>query len=164
MRETPSMTCHIIASPVGAIAISASDDALQSIRMLGARAEPDIGDHPLLNEAARQIAAYFDGRLKEYDLPLEPAPTKRGNELRAAVTAIPYGESQSYGEVARRADSGPRAIGRICSHNPFPLVVPCHRVIAAGGKIGYYSGGDGIPTKRYLLIHENRQEASQWAV
>lgn len=163
MRETSSMTCHIIASPIGALAISATDDALQSIDMLGTSAEPDTTDHPLLKEAARQIAAYFAGRLQHYDLPLEPASTKRGNELRAAVVAIPYGEAASYGEVARRADSGPRAIGRVCSHNPLPLVVPCHRVIAAGGKIGYYSGGDGIPTKRFLLIHENKQEASQWA-
>lgn len=163
MRETSSMTCHIIASPIGALAISATDNALQSIDMLGASAEPDTTDHPLLKEAARQIAAYFVGRLQHYDLPLEPASTKRGNELRAAVVAIPYGEAASYGEVARRADSGPRAIGRVCSHNPLPLVVPCHRVIAAGGKIGYYSGGDGIPTKRFLLIHENKQEASQWA-
>lgn len=158
------MTCHIIASPVGAIAISASENALQSIDMLGASAEPDTTDHPLLQEAARQITAYFDGRLQDYDLPLEPASTKRGNELRAAVVAIPFGEAASYGEVARRAGSGPRAIGRVCSHNPLPLIVPCHRVIAAGGKIGYYSGGAGIPTKRYLLIHENQQEPGQWAV
>ncbi len=163
MRETPSMTCHIIASPIGAIAISATDTAIQSIDILGASAEPDATDHPLLKEAADQITAYFAGRLQDYDLPLVPASTPRGNELRAAVIAIPYGEAASYGEVARRADSGPRAIGRVCSHNPLPLIVPCHRVIAAGGKIGYYSGGDGIPTKRYLLIHENKQEASQWA-
>jgi methylated-DNA-[protein]-cysteine S-methyltransferase len=163
MRETPSMTCHIIASPIGAVAISASDDALQSIEILGASAMPDTTDHPLLREAARQITAYFAGQLRQYDLPLEPASTARGNELREAVIAIPYGEAASYGEVARRAGSGPRAIGRVCSHNPLPLVVPCHRVIAAGGKIGYYSGGNGIPTKRYLLIHENKQEASQWA-
>ena len=158
------MTCHIIASPIGAISISATDDALQSIDMLGASVEPDTTNHPLLKEAARQITAYFDGRLQHYDLPLEPASTKRGDELRAAIVAIPYGEAASYGEVARRADSGPRAIGRVCSHNPLTLVVPCHRVIAAGGKIGYYSGGDGISTKRFLLIHENKQEASQWAV
>ncbi|MEM8696286.1 MAG: methylated-DNA--[protein]-cysteine S-methyltransferase [Pseudomonadota bacterium] len=157
------MTCHIIASPIGAIAISASDDALQSIDMLGASAQPDTTDHPLLKEAARQLDAYFAGALQHFDLPLEPASTRRGDELRAAVVAIPYGEVQSYGEVARRADSGPRAIGRVCSHNPLPLVIPCHRVIAAGGKIGYYSGGTGVSTKRFLLIHENKQEASRWA-
>ena len=162
MRETASMTCHIIASPIGAISISASADALQSIDMVGQMAPSGPTDHPLLQEAERQLHAYFSHDIKEFDLPLEPASTQRGNELRAAIVAIPYGEAASYGEVARRADSGPRAIGRVCSHNPLPLVVPCHRVIAAGGKIGYYSGGEGIPTKRYLLMHENK-EASQWA-
>jgi len=163
MRETQSMTCHVIASPIGAISISASDDALISIVMLGAAAEPNRSDHPLLQEAKRQIDAYFTGALHHFDLQLEPAATRRGNELRAAIVAIPYGETQSYGEIARRADSGPRAIGRVCSHNPLPLVVPCHRVVAAGGKIGYYSGGDGISTKRFLLMHETKQEANQWA-
>lgn len=163
MRETASMTCHIIASPIGAISISASDDTLVSISMLGASANADHSDHPLLREARRQIDAYFAGTLTQFDLPLEPASTQRGNELRAAVMAIPYGTAASYGEVARRADSGPRAIGRVCSHNPLPLIVPCHRVIAAGGKIGYYSGGEGVATKRFLLRHENQQEASQWA-
>ena len=163
MRKTTSMTCHIIASPIGAIAISASDDALVSIDMLDDSVRPEQSAHPLLNEAARQIDAYFAGALEQFDLPLEPASTPRGNELRAAVIAIPYGEAQSYGEVARRADSGPRAIGRVCSHNPLPIVVPCHRVIAAGGKIGYYSGGKGISTKRYLLNLENSEEANPWA-
>ncbi|MGP1353261.1 MAG: methylated-DNA--[protein]-cysteine S-methyltransferase [Parasphingopyxis sp.] len=157
------MTCHIIASPIGAITISANADALTSIDFLGASAEPDRSDHPLLRETARQIDAYFAGTLRRFDLPLEPASTARGNELRAAIVAIPYGEAQSYGEVARRIESGPRAIGRACSHNPLPLVVPCHRVIAAGGRIGYYSGGDGISTKRFLLNHETGQEDSQWA-
>lgn len=163
MRETASMTYHIIASPIGSLALSATQDALILIDMLGATADSDTSDHPILKEAARQIRAYFAHELHTFDLPLEPAPTVRGNELRAAIVAIPYGEVASYGEVARRADSGPRAIGRVCSHNPLPLVVPCHRVIAAGGAIGYYSGGDGIPTKKYLLTHENEQEASQWA-
>ncbi|QLC22707.1 methylated-DNA--[protein]-cysteine S-methyltransferase [Parasphingopyxis sp. CP4] len=156
------MTCHIIASPIGSISISASADALQAIDMVGQMEPTGPTEHPLLREAERQINAYFAHDIKQFDLPLEPASTKRGNELRAAVVAIPYGEAASYGEVARRADSGPRAIGRVCSHNPLTLVVPCHRVIAAGGKIGYYSGGEGIPTKRYLLMHENK-EASQWA-
>ena len=75
MRETPSMTCHIIASPIGAIAISATDTAIQSIDILGASAEPDATDHPLLKEAADQITAYFAGRLQDYDLPLVPAST-----------------------------------------------------------------------------------------
>ena len=158
------MTYHITASPVGALLLSASVDKLVSIDILDDTAEPDTTDHPLLLEAASQICAYFDGRLRQFDLPLEPASTPRSNELRAEIMAIPYGQAMSYGEVARRAGSGPRAIGQVCSHNPLLLVVPCHRVIAAGGNIGHYSGGTGIPTKRFLLIHENQEEANQWAV
>lgn len=163
MRETASMTCRIIASPVGAIAISADDDALVSIDMLGDSARPDDIRHPLLDEAAEQLAAYFDGRLRVFDLPLAPRSTKRGNELREAIVAIPYGEVASYGEVARKASSGPRAIGQACQRNPLPIIVPCHRVIAAGGKIGYYSGGSGISTKAYLLNHEDSKECNAWA-
>ncbi len=167
MRETASMTCHLIATPVGTMSISASQDALESISWLDS-AEPDAAtDHPLLKEAARQLDAYFARRLKAFDLPLAPRSTKRGNELRNAIIAIPYGEVASYGEVARRADSGPRAIGQACQRNPLPIVVPCHRVIAAGGKIGYYSGGKGISTKRQLLNHEigtpAEEELDLWA-
>ncbi len=158
MRETASMTCRIIASPVGAIAISASDEAIVAIDMLGPDAVPDDVHSPLLDEAAAQISAYFEGALNAFDLPLEPKSTKRGNVLRDAIVAIPYGEVASYGEIARKASSGPRAIGQACRRNPLPIVVPCHRVIAAGGKIGYYSGGEGIPTKRYLIHHESAED------
>ena len=163
MRETTSMTCRVIASPVGAIAISASEETIVSIDWLGDSAGPEPSSHPLLEEAAAQLTAYFDGKLTDFDLPLEPKSTKRGNELRDAIIAVPYGETASYGEVARKASSGPRAIGQACQRNPLPIVVPCHRVIAAGGKIGYYSGGDGIPTKRYLLNHESKEDFALWA-
>ncbi len=162
MRETPSMTCLVIDSPVGAIAIAASDEAVERIELGGETEAPRV-PHPLLDEAARQIAAYFDGRLDRFDLPLAPCSTPRGEELRAAILAIPYGETQSYGEVARRTESGPRAIGQACRRNPLPLVVPCHRVIAASGAIGYYSGGRGVTTKAALLNHEAGKEGSKWA-
>lgn len=168
MRETASMTHHSIASPIGTISISASAEALESIDWLGDAAAPEATtDHPLLAEAARQLTAYFEGRLTDFNLPLAPKPTLRGNELRAAIIAIPYGETASYGEIARRAESGPRAIGQACQTNPLPIVVPCHRVIAAGGKIGYYSGGKGVSTKRQLLNLEcgtpSEKELDLWA-
>ncbi|MBC2776290.1 methylated-DNA--[protein]-cysteine S-methyltransferase [Parasphingopyxis sp. GrpM-11] len=157
------MTCRIIASPIGAIAISAGAEAIEQVRLLAADADPEAADHPLLDEAARQIGAYFAGRLTRFDLPLAPCSTQRGEELRAAIIAVPYGETQSYGELARRASSGPRAIGQACRRNPLPLIVPCHRVIASGGTIGYYSGGSGIDTKAALLNHEAGKEGRRWA-
>ncbi|NNC73586.1 MAG: methylated-DNA--[protein]-cysteine S-methyltransferase [Sphingomonadaceae bacterium] len=162
------MTCYSMASPIGTISISASEDALESIDWLGRAADHDPAPaHPLLVEAAAQLNAYFGGRLADFDLPLAPKSTKRGNELRDAIIAIPYGEVASYGEVARRADSGPRAIGQACQRNPLPIIVPCHRVIAARGKIGYYSGGEGVSTKCLLLNHElqntSEEDRDLWA-
>lgn len=154
---------HVFASPIGAIFVT-GDGA----RLVGARIAPGIepgrsaGD-TLLREAEEQIAAYFAGKLSAFDIPLAPASTPRGEEIRAAMRAIPYGATASYGELARRLDSAPRAIGQACRRNPFPIIVPCHRVIAAGGRIGYYSGGEGIATKTALLNHEQSEETPLWA-
>ena len=70
------------------------------------------------------------------------------------MLAIPYGETLSYGAVAKSLNGSPRAVGQACGKNPVPIVVPCHRILAANGRIGGFSGGDGVPTKRMLLAHE----------
>jgi methylated-DNA-[protein]-cysteine S-methyltransferase len=72
------------------------------------------------------------------------------------MIAIAYGETLSYGDLARLAGSAPRAIGQACARNPFPIIVPCHRVLSSGGARGHYSGGEGPITKRWLLDHEQR--------
>ncbi|HWL46290.1 MAG TPA: methylated-DNA--[protein]-cysteine S-methyltransferase, partial [Sphingomonadaceae bacterium] len=92
--------------------------------------------------------------LVHFALPLSPAGTPRGPAHRAAIMAIGYGETASYGEVARAIGSSPRAVGQACARNPLPIIVPCHRVLGAGGAIGHYSAGDGIATKCWLLSHE----------
>ena len=74
------------------------------------------------------------------------------------MLAIPFGETRSYGALATRAGGVPRAIGQACGRNPIPIIVPCHRVVAAGGRLGGFSGGDGLPTKRRLLAHEGATE------
>lgn len=158
----PAIT-HVFASPVGAIFVSGDGERLTALRIA-----PDVqpgrseGD-ALLKEAESQISAYFAGRLTDFDLPLAPASTPRGAEIRAGMRAIPFGETASYGELARRLDSGPRAIGQACRRNPLPILVPCHRVIGAGGAIGHYSGGDGIATKAALLNLEDTQGGARWA-
>ena len=153
---------HVFTSPVGAIFLEGDGERLTSVR-IAPEVEP-VRSAPgtLLAEAERQIAAYFAGGLTDFDLPLAPASTARGEELRQAMCAIPHGATASYGELARRADSGPRAIGQACRRNPLPIIVPCHRVIGAGGAIGYYSGGAGITTKAWLLNHESK-EGAKWA-
>ena len=156
-------TTHVFASPVGAIFVTGDGERLTGLRIApNVRPGRSEGD-ALLREAESQIEAYFAGRLTDFALPLAPASTPRGEEIRAGMRAIRHGETASYGELARRLDSGPRAIGQACRRNPFPILVPCHRVIAAGGRIGYYSGGDGIATNAALLNHEDTQGGARWA-
>lgn len=145
----------ILPSPIGPILLCAEKDRLNRIRV-GVGGPDDLDDSPLLREAAAQLAAWFTGRLTQFDLPLAPPDSPCGAAHREAIAAIPFGETASYGALARMIGSSPRAIGQACRRNPFPILIPCHRVIAAGGAIGYYSGGEGIATKRWLLEQERR--------
>lgn len=151
----------LLRSPIGPILIQADDRALHGIRILsGDEAAPMAAADPSSSgpaaEAIRQLRAYFDEGWADFDLPLAPAATPRGAALRAAIVAIAAGDTLSYGELARIAASSPRAIGQACARNPFPIVVPCHRVVGSGGAIGHYSAGRGIITKTWLLDHERR--------
>ncbi len=155
------MTKAIISSPIGRILIDSDAMLLRAIRILNDSETPPDGyrdpePESIAAETARQIAAYFDRHLDDFDLPLAPAASSRGEALRAAIAAIPAGETLSYGALARIAGSAPRAIGQACARNVFPLIVPCHRVVGSGGAIGHYSGANGIITKRWLLDHERR--------
>lgn len=106
---------------------------------------------PLLARAKEQLDAYFTGRLKAFDLPLRPAGTPFQKAVWDLMRAIPYGATRSYGELARDLNSAPRAVGGACGRNPIPILIPCHRVLGAGGRLGGYSGGAGVDTKRALL-------------
>jgi len=105
----------------------------------------------LLRVAARQLDAYFNGRLKTFDLPLAPAGTAFQQSVWEGMRRIPYGRTSSYADMARALDSGPRAIGGACAKNPLPIIIPCHRVLASGQRIGGYSSPGGLDTKRFLL-------------
>ena len=114
----------------------------------------DVSDVPVLGEALAQLSAWFAGELTQFDLPLAEPDTPRGAAHRQAIADIPYADTASYGAIACMIGSSPRAVGQACRRNPFPIVIPCHRVIGAGGSIGYYSGGAGVATKLWLLQHE----------
>ncbi len=112
----------------------------------------------LLVEAKRQLDLYFDGELTRFDLPLAPDGTAFQKKIWAAMNAIPYGETMTYGDIAKKIGTAAQAVGNACGANPLPIVQPCHRVLAAGGKIGGYSGEGGAETKAALLALEgNRQ-------
>jgi len=141
-------------SPIGQLTIEEEDDRIVAIRWGNGRDDSRGGNgNPLLAEAARQLAAYFDGTLAQFDLPLAPQGSPFEQRVWQAMLQIPYGETRSYGELAMAIDSAPRAVGRACGKNPIPVVIPCHRVLAKSG-LGGYSGDGGLATKSRLLALE----------
>jgi methylated-DNA-[protein]-cysteine S-methyltransferase len=146
------MPACLMNSPVGPLLLIEDAGRLAEIRF-DAAGEPDRDETPLLARARSQIDEYFAGRRKKFDLPLTPARTGFQRRVREAMVAIPWGQTLSYGEIAHIAGGAPRAVGQACGANMLPLVVPCHRVLAANG-IGGYSGGRGLDTKRFLLAIE----------
>jgi methylated-DNA-[protein]-cysteine S-methyltransferase len=137
-----------IHSPIGDLTLFEEDSKLVSIDW----GWVDGGNKtPLLAEARRQLEQYFDGQRQDFDLPLAPQGTAFQQRVWQALQRIPYGQALRYGDLAAELGSGPRAIGGACGRNPLPVVIPCHRVVAADGSLGGYSGVDGIDTKRTLL-------------
>ena len=127
---------------------------LQAIVFDGRGVTPE-GRSPVLAEATCQLGAYFDGDLVAFDLPLELHGTEFQRGCWLALATIPYGQTVSYGEQARRLGLGPdaaRAVGAANGRNPLPIVLPCHRVIGADGSLTGFGGG--LPVKRFLLEHE----------
>jgi methylated-DNA-[protein]-cysteine S-methyltransferase len=144
------MASSVVDSPIGPLGLVATRDGLAGVQF-HAHGFPSDGASPILDEASRQLAAYFAGELTAFDLP--------GSEFQRscwlALATIPYGQTVSYGEQARRLGYGPekaRAVGAANGQNPLPLVLPCHRVIGADGSLTGFGGG--LPMKRYLLEHE----------
>jgi methylated-DNA-[protein]-cysteine S-methyltransferase len=129
----------------------ATDGRHVRLVLLGRERRDATRPTPLDREARRQLAAYLAGRLRELDLPVAPDLPRFTGAVLGAVARIPYGETRSYGEIARAVGSprAARAVGQAVGSNPLPLLIPCHRVLAAGGRIGGFGGG--LPWKRFLL-------------
>lgn len=140
-------------TPIGRVTVATRADRLARVQ-IGVGDETDEAPDALVAEAIAQLRAWFAGHTAGFDLPLEPARTPRGENLRDAIAAVRSGATASYGAVARMAGSSPRAVGQACARNPFPIVIPCHRIVGAGDLIGHYSAGQGVATKRWLLAHE----------
>ncbi|MGY2734274.1 methylated-DNA--[protein]-cysteine S-methyltransferase [Sphingomonas sp. UYP23] len=144
-----------IATPVGLITISGDEHRLYAIT-IGGEGEEQRGSGAPVRAAVDQLCAWFAGERTTFALPLAPARSERGEALRLTMVTIPYGDTLSYGALARIAGSSARAIGQACARNPFPIVVPCHRVLNAAGNLGAYSAGKGPATKQWLLDFERR--------
>jgi methylated-DNA-[protein]-cysteine S-methyltransferase len=109
---------------------------------------------PLLVEALEQLAAYDECGQFVFDLPLSIGAPPLVQAVCAEMRVIPTGETRTYGEIARVVGSSPQAVGQACGQNPIPIIVPCHRVLGAGGKLTGFSGAGGVETKVALLRHE----------
>ena len=134
-------------TPIGDLTISIANEAVVSIDWGWARDQKQI---PLLEDAKSQLHDYFDGYRKTFDLPLAPPGTEYQRRVWSQMYKIPYGKTLSYGKIASILKSSARAVGMACGANPIPIIIPCHRVIAATG-MGGYSGDGGVETKVALL-------------
>ena len=152
-------------SPVGQLLLAGDDDGLQRVGFVKqAETLPDAQPGSLLRNAVEQLKAYFAGDLRKFDLPLRMQGTPFQLAVWRALQDIPYGETTSYGEMARRVGNpkGSRAVGLANGSNPIAIVVPCHRVIGSNGKLTGYGGG--LNNKETLLALERRHAAAQAAL
>lgn len=154
----------LLHSPVGLLFVEYDAEQLHSVRFWRNGEHPPSGtrDRPapadaLGRQIVEQLAGYFAGERREFDLPLRPAATPFQTRVREALLAIPYGQSRSYGELAAAIGrpGAARAVGQANARNPIPIIVPCHRVLAArgqlGGYLGEWGGGEGLGKKEWLL-------------
>ncbi|MGI3776515.1 MAG: methylated-DNA--[protein]-cysteine S-methyltransferase [Janthinobacterium lividum] len=137
-------------TPFGAVTLSEEDGALVALDWGWGR---DQEPTPLLRRARDQLDAYLDGTLRRFDLPLRPAGSAYQRRVWDALAEIPFGEVRTYTQLAAAAGGSARSVGQANGLNPLPVIIPCHRVVAARG-LGGYTGGEGLDTKRALLALE----------
>lgn len=142
-----------IESPIGLVEIGSDGEAIISLYFVDAP-RPDAVNHPLAEEAARQVAAYFAGERQVFDLPLKLEGTAFQRRVWNHLTTIPYGRTTTYQEIADALGNprAVRAVGAANGQNPISIIVPCHRVIGSDGKLVGYGGG--LWRKEWLLRHE----------
>ncbi|MDH6180563.1 methylated-DNA-[protein]-cysteine S-methyltransferase [Microbacteriaceae bacterium SG_E_30_P1] len=160
LRPSPPPFLRRIDSPIGRIEIGSDGQSIVSLSIERDGhlpwEEKDEANAPVLDGAITQLREYFVGQRREFDLPVVMVGTEFQRSIWDQLSNVPFGEVASYGELGiatGRATAG-RAVGGAVGANPIPLIVPCHRVLASNGKITGYSGGNGIPTKVWLLDHE----------
>ncbi|HXS46848.1 MAG TPA: methylated-DNA--[protein]-cysteine S-methyltransferase [Solirubrobacterales bacterium] len=155
--DSPFGSLLVATTPRGLVKVSLPEhDPEETLEDLAVRISPRVLEAPpRLDEVRRQLDLYFEGRLREFDLPLDWRLSKgfRRRALRA-IDRIPYGKTRSYTQIATSAgnERAVRAAGTACGSNPIPIVVPCHRVVRSGGGLGGYGGG--LPMKEALLEME----------
>lgn len=152
MRIEETIYKAFVETPVGVVKIEATDRAILSLQF-AQKAGPSL-KNARCEEAERALRAYFSGKRKTFDLPLEKASSSFAEKVYAETEKIPFGETRCYADIARAIGSpgATRAVGAALSKNPHMIAVPCHRVVYKDGSVGHYAGGD--EKKRALLAFE----------
>lgn len=146
----------IVAAPGFALGVQCNDDEITGIDFLEARPE-QAPITPLAAEAVRQLKAYIADPGFVFGLPLRPVGTTFQRRVWEQISGIPTGQTNTYGQLAKSLKNAPRAVGQACGANYYPVVIPCHRVVATGGGLGGFArerGGFLLEVKRWLLKHE----------
>jgi len=158
---SPVGTLKLVASPAGLVALLWENDKPERVRL--GELHEDFS-HPVLQEAERQLREYFSGDRKEFSVPLDLRGTEFQTKVWRALLTIPFGQTRSYGEIARQVGvaNGSRAVGAANGRNPVSIIVPCHRAIGANGSLTGFAGG--LETKRFLLAleHEGQDQLDLW--
>jgi methylated-DNA-[protein]-cysteine S-methyltransferase len=148
----------ILAAPFGGLGVRIEDECLTGLDFLPPGIAPVASTSALIRQIADQLDAYYADPGYSFTLPLAPYGTPFRHQVWQALEKIPAGETRTYGEVARQLNSGPRAVGQAVGDNPIPIIIPCHRVIAANGNLGGFMHsrtGYSQDIKRWLLRHEH---------
>lgn len=147
----------VIDAPFGKVGIRLEGEAVREIVYLPESIQNIAPDTPLAKQAVEQIERYFEQASATFELPLAPVGTAFQKRVWQAISDIPPGVVLTYGQLAKQLGSVPRAVGQACGSNYFPIVIPCHRVVASGDIGGFaHHAGDGFfrNVKRWLLKHE----------
>lgn len=139
-----------IETEFGRFGLIAEGDAITQLLW---SSEAPVATRGLLREASEQLRAFFAREIFEFDLPLRPSGGAFQQSVNVAMSAIPYGETQTYGDIAKTVGASAQAVGTACGKNSIPVIIPCHRVLGAQG-LGGFSGDGAVETKVKLLIHE----------
>ncbi len=160
--KVTELRCTTMESPIGPLLLAGDENALQMVYFMNGRRpmfspKEWMEDKKPFKEVVRQLTAYFAGKLKEFDLPLVLNGTEFQKLVWRKLQEIPYGETTSYGQIAKKIGNpeASRAVGLANGSNPIPIIVPCHRVIGSNGDLTGFGGG--IPIKKKLLALEGRQ-------
>jgi methylated-DNA-[protein]-cysteine S-methyltransferase len=163
---TPPALIKRVDSPIGRLEITSDGNAITSLSIekgaIGGAGHLPYEELPekssrLLDLAAKQLGEYFAGKRHSFELPVAPHGTEFQESIWNELAGIEWGEVRSYGELGIQTGrtSAGRAVGGAVGANPIPIIIPCHRVLGGDRRITGYSGGNGIPTKVWLLEHEN---------